>query len=70
MVIGHFDRSKSAILRIGDRKGWEPDYNPGKCGVIHFPDQCCATEFAYSQPFAPLVPGYFIVSFSQARQGK
>jgi hypothetical protein len=49
----------SVIARIG-----KPNYYEGRCGVIHFPDKTCATEYVYSHPFAPLVPEYYIVSFS------
>ncbi len=42
----------------------KPNYHEEKCGVIHFPDKNCAVEYVYSHPFAPLVPEYYIVSFS------
>jgi hypothetical protein len=41
-----------------------PNYYAGKCGVIHVPDKRCALEYVYSHPFAPLIPEYYIVSFS------
>jgi hypothetical protein len=47
------------ITKIGN-----PNYHAGKCGVIHFPDKNCALEYVYSHPFAPIVPQYYIVSFS------
>jgi hypothetical protein len=43
----------------------KPNYYAGKCGEIHVPDKSCAVEYVYSHPFAPLVPQYYIVSFSQ-----
>jgi hypothetical protein len=49
----------SVIARIG-----KPNYYEGRCGVIHFPDKNCAHEYVYSHPFAPLIPQYYIVSFS------
>jgi hypothetical protein len=42
----------------------KPNYYAGRCGVIHVPDKRCAVEYVYSHPFAPLVPEYYIVSFS------
>jgi hypothetical protein len=53
------DSRASVIARIG-----MPNYYSGTCGVIHFPDKKCAVEYVYSHPFAPLVPEYHIVSFS------
>jgi hypothetical protein len=53
------DSRASVIGRMG-----KPNYHEGKCGVIHFPDKNCAIEYVYSHPFAPLVPKYYIVSFS------
>ena len=49
----------SVIAKIG-----KPNYHAGRCGVIHFPDKACAVEYVYSHPFAPLIPEYYIVSFS------
>ena len=49
----------SVITKMG-----MPNYYAGKCGVIHFPDKSCAVEYVYSHPFAPIVPEYYIVSFS------
>ena len=42
----------------------KPNYHLGRCGVIHVPDKRCAVEYVYSHPLAPLVPEYYIVSFS------
>ena len=53
------DTRASVIGRMG-----KPNYHAGKCGVIHLPDKNCAMEYVYSHPFAPLVPEYYIVSFS------
>ena len=53
------DSRASVIGRMG-----KPNYHEGKCGVIHFPDKNCALEYVYSHPFAPLIPEYYIVSFS------
>jgi len=53
------DSRESVVGRMG-----RPNYHEGKCGVIHFPDKNCAVEYVYSHPFAPLVPQYYIVSFS------
>jgi hypothetical protein len=41
-----------------------PNYYSGSCGVIHNPPQRCVSEYVYGHPFAPLVPEYYIVSFS------
>jgi hypothetical protein len=41
-----------------------PNYHGGKCGVIHIPDKACVVEYVYSHPLAPIVPEYYIVSFS------
>jgi hypothetical protein len=54
------DARASVIGKMG-----KPNYHAGKCGVIHVPDTSCAVEYVYSHPFAPLVPQYYIVSFSQ-----
>ncbi len=32
--------------------------------MVYFPQRNCAVEYVYSHPFAPLVPEYYIVSFS------
>jgi|SRR5689334_22012410 len=72
IAFGRYKRAErsSASVQIGDsrtsvieRMG-KPNYHAGKCGVIHFPDKNCAVEYVYSHPFAPLVPEYYIVSFS------
>jgi len=53
-------QSQSAVLaKLG-----RPNYYEGKCGVIHFPEKNCATEYVYSHPFAPWAPDYYIVDFS------
>jgi hypothetical protein len=49
----------SVIAKMG-----KPNYHAGKCGVIHVPDKACAVEYVCSHPFAPLIPEYYIVSFS------
>ena len=41
-----------------------PNYHAGNCGVIHVSAKNCALEYVYSHPFAPLIPEYYIVSFS------
>src|SRR6476619_5506089 len=53
-------QSRTSVLTTLGR----PNYHEGGCGVIHFPDKRCATEYVYSHPFAPLMPKYFIVAFS------
>ena len=56
----HVGESRAAVITtIG-----KPNYHAGKCGVIHFPDKGCSLEYVYSHPFAPIVPDYYIVSFS------
>jgi hypothetical protein len=50
------DSRTSVVTKLG-----KPNYYPGPCGVIHFPDKNCAVEYVYSHPFAPLVPEYYIV---------
>jgi hypothetical protein len=54
------DSRASVIARMG-----MPNYYSGTCGVIHFPDKKCTVEYVYSHPFAPLVPEYHIVAFSE-----
>jgi hypothetical protein len=49
----------SVIDRLG-----KPNYHEGKCGDDFSPPPNCAQEFAYSHPFAPLDPEYFVVWFS------
>ena len=49
----------SVIAKMG-----KPNYHAGGCGVIHFPDKACAVEYVYSHPSAPIIPEYYIVSFS------
>jgi hypothetical protein len=53
------DSRASVIARMG-----KPNYHAGGCGVMHFPGEECAIEYVYSHPLAPLVPEYYIVSFS------
>ncbi len=56
----HVGESRAVVItKIG-----KPNYHAGECGVIHFPDKNCALEYVYSHPFAPIVPEYYIVSFS------
>jgi hypothetical protein len=56
----HVGESRAMVIQeIGN-----PNYHAGKCGVIHFPDKHCALEYVYSHPFAPIIPDYYIVSFS------
>lgn len=50
----------SVVARFG-----KPNYYQGKCGVIHIPEKTCSLEYVYSNPFAPLIPEYHIVSFSK-----
>ena len=53
-------QSRNAVLA----KLVRPNYHEGSCGVIHFPDKNCATEYVYAHPFAPWIPEYYIVAFS------
>ena len=53
------DSRASVITKLG-----KPNYHSGGCGVIHTPLKNCAIEYVYSHPFAPLIPEYYIVSFS------
>ena len=56
----HLGESRAGVIaKIG-----RPNYYAGKCGVIHFPGKDCSLEYVYSHPFAPIVPDYYIVSFS------
>ncbi len=41
-----------------------PNYYSGRCGVIVDSLQTCTLEYVYGHPFAPLIPDYYIVSFS------
>lgn len=60
-----------ASVQIGESRAsvigkmGKPNYHAGKCGVIHCPEKGCMVEYVYSHPFAPLVPEYYIVSFSR-----
>ena len=42
----------------------KPRYYSGRCGVIADPLKACSLEYVYGHPFAPLIPEYYIVSFS------
>jgi hypothetical protein len=53
------DSRVGVIQRIGN-----PNYYAGKCGVIHSPEKNCVLEYIYSHPLAPIVPDYYVVSFS------
>ena len=59
-----------ASIQVGDSRQsviatlHNPNYHAGHCGVIHVPLKNCALEYVYSHPFAPLLPDYYIVSFS------
>lgn len=72
IAFAHYKKAERsfAAVQIGDSRDsvvgrmGKPNYHEGKCGVIHFPDKNCAVEYVYSHPFAPLVPEYYIVSFS------
>jgi hypothetical protein len=41
-----------------------PNYYAGECGRVGAADKACKTEFIYSHPFAPILPEYYVVSFS------
>jgi hypothetical protein len=56
----HDGESRSSVIR---RLG-TPNYHAGKCGVIANSPPTCAIEYVYSHPFAPLLPDYYVVSFS------
>jgi hypothetical protein len=53
-------QSRLAIVQ----KLGRPNYYSGSCGMIHNPPQRRVLEYVYGPPFAPLVPEYYIVSFS------
>ena len=53
------DRLEMVNARLG-----KPNYHLGKCGVIQPPAQTCALEYVYSHPFAPIIPDYYVVTFS------
>ncbi len=43
----------------------KPNWHAGECGEI-LPDRGgCVTEYIYSHPFAPVLPDYYIVTFSK-----
>jgi hypothetical protein len=44
----------------------KPNYYSGKCGMmVEVPvGKNCAAEYVYSHPLAPLLPDYYVVSFS------
>jgi hypothetical protein len=56
----HAGDSRASVL---DRMG-KPNYYSGACGIIQPARQGCAVEYVYSHPLAPLVPQYYIVTFS------
>jgi len=57
--------SKMQSLALPSSRSWGmPNYYVGKCRVIHFAEKNCAVEYVDSHPFAPIVPEYYIVSFS------
>src|SRR4051812_34415058 len=44
----------------------EPNYHDGPCNSgFHATLRGCAREFVYSNPLAPIVPEYYVVSFSK-----
>ncbi len=49
----------SVVARLG-----RPNYHEGKCGTLSAPYKNCSYEFIYSHPFAPWVPEYYVVAFS------
>ena len=53
------DSRASVLARLG-----KPNFHAGACGVIQPSRTGCAMEYVYSHPFAPIVPEYYIVSFS------
>ena len=56
----HTGQSRQEVIGLLGK----PNYHHGNCGVIHVPTKDCAVEYVYSHPFAPLIPEYYIVSFS------
>ncbi len=42
----------------------KPNYHEGRCSADFSPPQSCTLEYAYSHPFAPLLPDYYLVWFS------
>jgi hypothetical protein len=44
----------------------KPNYYSGKCGtLVEIPAvKNCAVEYVYSHPLAPLLPDYYVISFS------
>ncbi len=42
-----------------------PNNHAGQCGDIVPVRKGCVTEYVYSHPLAPLVPDYYIVTFSK-----
>jgi|ERR1700734_2910071 hypothetical protein len=61
----HFDSVAvgQSRLAVVEKLG-RPNYYSGSCGEIHNPPHGCVLEYVYSHPFAPLIPEYYIVSFS------
>jgi hypothetical protein len=57
-------------VRVGESRAvvvskiGSPNYQAGRCGIIHSPGHDCALEYVYSHPLAPINPEYHIVSFS------
>ena len=53
------DSRELVIAKLGS-----PNYHMGACGAISTSPPACATEYVYSHPFAPLLPDYYVISFS------
>ncbi len=53
------DSREFVIAKLGS-----PNYHTGACGAISTSPPACATEYVYSHPFAPLLPDYYVISFS------
>jgi hypothetical protein len=66
---GKVEREFSAIQRGESRAAvvarlGRPNYYEGKCGTISAPYKDCSYEYVYSDPFAPWIPMYYVVSFA------
>ena len=53
------DSQTSVVEKLG-----KPNYHEGFCGALYQPHKDCTLEYVYSHPFAPMVPDYYVVSFS------
>ncbi len=65
-VAAHFQKIHTGMQR-GEvvRRLGKPNYHAGACGEIAPIRDGCVIEYDYSHPLAPLIPEYYVVTFSK-----